>query len=278
MSEELRYPQKSHKVPKMDIRGNVYGKLTVIDYAGDGKWRCRCECGEIRDVKSNNLKNGNTKGCGKCGNKAAAKKRIVAGTQPAMIGSKLNKNNRSGIKGVSFNAARQKWVAQMRFQGKHYWLGSYVDIDDAVAARKEAEDNLHGNFLEWYKNRQEYISVKEFAELHGVSTMPVVCRIKSGELPYIRVGKAFRVPKNAPFEIKEPRQIGKAGYRGVTLEYGKYPKAQIFVNGKLYRLGTCKSAEEAAKLYQEAKEVKESGKDFEKWYRKMREERKRSTD
>ena len=55
----------------IDITGQKFGKLTVIDCAGklDGRryyWNCQCECGNTTCVIGTYLRNGNTKSCG-CG-------------------------------------------------------------------------------------------------------------------------------------------------------------------------------------------------------------------
>jgi len=52
----------------IDITGNRYGKLTVIQ-RGNGSpgkvyWVCVCDCGNTIVVSGNNLKTGNTKSCG----------------------------------------------------------------------------------------------------------------------------------------------------------------------------------------------------------------------
>ena len=38
----------------------------------------------------------------------------------------------------------------MMFQGQNYFFGYYSNKKDAIAVRKEAEEKLHGPFLEWY--------------------------------------------------------------------------------------------------------------------------------
>ena len=57
---------------KENLLGNVYGKLTVIAEAPRRNnrtyWLCRCECGTELEVLASNLKRGNTKTCGYCGN------------------------------------------------------------------------------------------------------------------------------------------------------------------------------------------------------------------
>lgn len=51
-----------------DETGNVYGKLTVLRFAGkdhrkQAKWLCRCECGETTVVQGCNLRTGHTRSC-----------------------------------------------------------------------------------------------------------------------------------------------------------------------------------------------------------------------
>ena len=53
----------------IDLTGQVFGRLTVLDRAGTAKcgaamWRCRCECGAEKVVMGSSLRNGNTLSCG----------------------------------------------------------------------------------------------------------------------------------------------------------------------------------------------------------------------
>lgn len=52
---------------------------------------------------------------------------------------KLNTNNRSGCPGVSWKKANQKWIAQIRNDGKYVYLGMFDELQDAIDARKAAE-------------------------------------------------------------------------------------------------------------------------------------------
>ena len=56
--------RKEESKPKIDLTGQKFGDLTVIDYAGHGKWNCRCSCGKTTTVVTTSLKNGMTKSCG----------------------------------------------------------------------------------------------------------------------------------------------------------------------------------------------------------------------
>jgi hypothetical protein len=53
----------------IDLTGNKYGRLTIIKRVENSKfleaqWLCKCECGNTKIVKANNLKRGSTKSCG----------------------------------------------------------------------------------------------------------------------------------------------------------------------------------------------------------------------
>jgi len=51
----------------------------------------------------------------------------------------LNKNNKSGVKGVCWFKSLNKWHAQMTIQTKNKNLGLYKDFDNAVCARLAGE-------------------------------------------------------------------------------------------------------------------------------------------
>lgn len=53
----------------VDLTGQRFGKLTVIERAGTApdrhaQWLCKCDCGAVRIIRGNELKNGNTVSCG----------------------------------------------------------------------------------------------------------------------------------------------------------------------------------------------------------------------
>lgn len=49
---------------KNDLTGMKFGELTVIEYVGKGKWKCKCSCGNICEKYSTHLTGGYTKSCG----------------------------------------------------------------------------------------------------------------------------------------------------------------------------------------------------------------------
>ena len=58
---------------------------------------------------------------------------------------KLNTNNTSGVMGVCWLEKRKRWVAQIKVNGKTMWR-SFVNKEDAIQARKEAEKKYFGKF------------------------------------------------------------------------------------------------------------------------------------
>ena len=102
------------------------------------------------------------KRCGNCnkenlkGGLKLIKELSIEGTAPMIlqkiIGGEraLNQNNKSGFNGVCRFGKTELYRAYINFQRKQYSLGVYKNIEDAVAAREEAEKEIYGNFLEWY--------------------------------------------------------------------------------------------------------------------------------
>lgn len=48
----------------VDLTGQKFGMWMAIEYVVGSRWRCECECGVIRDVKTHSLKSGGSLSCG----------------------------------------------------------------------------------------------------------------------------------------------------------------------------------------------------------------------
>ena len=151
---------------KENLIGRRFGKLEVIgrsDKRGSRGartvplWECRCECGAICYKATDTLTNPEISMCNDCvgkyaTEKARAKAGFVDGTQISKITStKLISTNTSGCRGVYFNKRTGKYRARLKFKGKIMSFGSYKNFEDAVKARKEAEQRIYGEFLEQMK-------------------------------------------------------------------------------------------------------------------------------
>ncbi len=158
--------------PPQDILGKQFGSLTVIAYdgkrAGSHFWRCRCACGKETVIRQNNLLLGHTQSCG-CLQKTVYidNLKLIDGTSVTLLEAarrqRLISTNTSGCTGVYRNRKSGKWVAQITFKGKTYYLGSFAKIEDAVKARRLAEEQMYDGLLEWYY--KEYLQ-KEKTEEH----------------------------------------------------------------------------------------------------------------
>lgn len=141
--------------PLKDFIGKRFGKLTVSEYAGKRagmhRWLCRCDCGKETVVGQTLLQTGKTRSCGCISTETFLENRkLIDGTSISTLETtktKLRPNNTSGYTGVYKKGNR--WIAQIMFKGKLYYLGSFENIEDAVAARKKGE-KMHDEFLEWY--------------------------------------------------------------------------------------------------------------------------------
>ena len=72
----------------------------------------------------------------------------IDGTCVEMLASKtVRNNNTSGVPGVDWWASKGRWRAAICFKGKRHYLGSYSSFEEAVRARKQAEEALHDQFL-----------------------------------------------------------------------------------------------------------------------------------
>ena len=151
-----------------DLTGKVFGKLTVLGRSDKrsprGKrtvplWECRCECGGITYKATDTLSNPEMSMCSDCAARYGAEAArnsagFVDGTQLSKITDpKLTSSNSSGYRGVYYDKKSHRYVVRLIFKGKSMSFGSYLNIEDAVAVRKEAEKKYFGTFVEEYKRK-----------------------------------------------------------------------------------------------------------------------------
>lgn len=142
-----------HKI--RDLTGMQFGRLVFDSFKGreDNKtlWNCTCNCGNKCVVSSRDLLLGFTVSCG-CKNKENQSNfmitDLVDGTRLCQINGKrkVNKNNASGVTGVHFDKERGMWVAQITFQRQCHNLGRFKTMEEAINARKAAEEEFFGKY------------------------------------------------------------------------------------------------------------------------------------
>lgn len=58
--------------------------------------------------------------------------------------TRKQKNNTSGMKGVSYHKKSRAWRVRVSAKNREYCLGYFKDIDDAMRVAVEARKNIHG--------------------------------------------------------------------------------------------------------------------------------------
>ena len=138
---------------KLDLAGQKFGKLTVLapveNVGTHTAWLCRCECGQETVVATRRLRDGRTKSCGCLKPDGLPHPTYIDGTSPEMLAAAkiARKNNTSGVPGVDWVASKGLWRATICFKGKRRYLGGYHRFEDAVKARKQAEEERYDSFL-----------------------------------------------------------------------------------------------------------------------------------
>lgn len=155
-----------------DLAQRTFGKLYVLGLSGKRGsrgsisrplWECRCECGAITYKHADVLKNDEVSMCAACAAKyASAKARQAAGYVGGTQVTKIRKMsptaaNNSGVRGVTYEESSQRWRARLCFKGKDMSFGSFERFEDAVAARKAAEREYFGAFLEELDSKKKAI-------------------------------------------------------------------------------------------------------------------------
>lgn len=150
-----------------DLTGQRFNRLVaverILNYKGSTQtwYRCICDCGKEVVVNMDCLKKGTTNSCG-CYQRDQASKFLraeLAADGCKDYGTSLNKirsavegktksNNTSGVTGVTWDSRNQKYVATISLRKKTHYLGSFKDLDKAVKARKKAEKEIFGEYLE----------------------------------------------------------------------------------------------------------------------------------
>jgi len=137
-----------------DITGQRFGRLTAIENTGEKKnknylWLCRCDCGNEIITPTGYLSTGMTNSCG-----CLVMENFKDGTNVNFLSYEATKNNTSGVRGVSWDNFHQRWRATMSFKNEIVLQQSFMFKQDAINARKEAEEKYFKPILEKYGKTQ----------------------------------------------------------------------------------------------------------------------------
>jgi len=162
-----------------DITGKRFGRLVAIERTGrvskngTSFWLCKCDCGNEKIINIDILNRGKSKSCGCLRSEVSSNLGIENGhknikkaqshvanfdskerTRISSLTAKKSKLNTSGVKGVCWDKRRKKWLAQLDFKGEPVLRESFGNLEDAINARKEAEEKYFKPILEKYGKTQ----------------------------------------------------------------------------------------------------------------------------
>ncbi len=152
-----------------NLAGKVFGYWTVlrpvtlkgpIDNSCPLKYLCKCVCGKQKEVNAKTLLNGKSLSCGCKRTENQTDDQIKGRLLGQQITNKLheerlaltygkqeaNKNSKTGVRGVC-PYGRNQWRATITAAGTQYELGIFDDLQKAIVARKQAEEELHGPLI-----------------------------------------------------------------------------------------------------------------------------------
>ena len=178
--------ERAESLHKSDITGQRFGRLVAMrpteQRHGSGSivWECRCNCGKTVFVTVNQLRCGIVRSCG-ClyretrSDWSGKRQDLIDETSiTGLISAKHPRtDNKSGVTGVYLDRKSGKWIAYISAQRKRHYLGLFEKKEDAIKARRRAEQEFHDPLIEEHwnetpKNRQdEYL-----AYLNGIMEYP----------------------------------------------------------------------------------------------------------
>lgn len=150
------------KLNPEDYIGKRFGKLTIFSYDNRDKRKnfcviCKCDCGNEIITNINFLLKGTTKSCG-CLKVDIGREKIHMVIEKSYdkqqfirVSNKiLQKNNTSGIRGVSFIRKTGRWRACVQINKKQIYK-DFWHKQDAIDYRKELEETYFKPVINEFK-------------------------------------------------------------------------------------------------------------------------------
>lgn len=241
---------------RKNIQGMKFGFLTAIEPTdkrdrNDVVWICECRCGKRVELPATRLLTNNTLSCGclmkehmRRANKYIDSTSLLQSLDESVVSTRAE----SGYIGVS--KKRGKWSAHITYKKRHYNLGTYSRLEDAVKARAQAKALVLDDAEE---------PLAKYAEIHS-EEIP---------LPTKQTEPKHHTSKSQPDSEPAPvatRRDNTSGQTGVSFMKSKW-EARICYGGLRYVLGRFDNVEDAIAIRKKAdEELKNNPEDFEKVY------------
>lgn len=162
------------KAVRIDLTGEQFGRLKVVEYAGTDKegkslWKCQCTCGNVKAVRGRHLRCGSIKSCG-CLQKELASERIKK--HPTKGNTKHGQSKSrlyqiwTNMKTRCYNKANRafKWYGAVgiticpewfKFENFMLWAMSTGYKDDLTIERIDPFGNYEPNNCTWIPKSEQ---------------------------------------------------------------------------------------------------------------------------
>lgn len=226
LESEVVFSEQPKDSRFIDLTGQIFGRLTVIGYAGqteskDSTWFCRCKCEKLTRVHGTALKSGNTTSCGCMKIEILKERRITHGqsggqrtpeynTWKAIRGRTQNPNNKRfsdyGGRGITVCARWQKFenfFADMgvRPEGKSLDRiendGNYCPENCRWATRVEQNNNKRNSHKFAYAGKAQ--NINQWANEMGMPAKALGKRLNKYGWP---IEKALTTPLKINNNVK----------------------------------------------------------------------------
>lgn len=158
----------------MNLKDRRFGRLVVEGNASrKGYVICLCDCGKRKEIRATSLTKAfqPTRSCG-CIQRELVRaigSKTIPQNMEKQVKTNLRyhtnfqviedvnppKHNTSGYKGISWDIHRKKWMTYINVHSKRIFIGRFASLDDAVDARKEAEEKYHKPLIDQKKTDLE---------------------------------------------------------------------------------------------------------------------------
>lgn len=213
-----------------DLTGKVFGRLTVLSYAGTSRcgslWTCACECGSVVIKRGSNLSYGTTKSCGcfhpvvKLGNKGTRLKNIWKHMKSRCVCKTDKDFYKYGARGICVCAEWsgsfipfKKWALNNGYD-KILTLdrinneGNYEPSNCRWTTQKVQQNNRRNNILVEIKGRS--MSPLQISKEYGIDLNCVYARLKRGDVEQALVRPTkIRIKQNSYFVEYDCRHIAQ---------------------------------------------------------------------
>lgn len=183
----------------VDLTGQRFGNLTVLEYRGKSTWLCRCDCGTEREVRGDHLRYGHSHSCG-CLQGPIKHGHAKGGSRPAEYRAWMNMRQRCkneadqdfanyGGRGITVCERWQEFASFYEDMGPRpspdHSLdridndGPYSPDNCRWATRQEQQRNTRRNKLLTYKGKTQCIA--EWADEIGLSYQGLLYRLRTYE-------------------------------------------------------------------------------------------------